>query len=294
MEGPLDPGQECGDVALLDGRATPDAKPRRRRAIGGGVERHALFLQQRGEVLRELRLLVRRQRGDARIDHLQADAGVAACRAIGREEVDPGRGFDPIRRSRRRWRLRDSSATAAEALDEVARARAAFAVFPFESSVDGLVQPSLTALAETELVLVGERSLPATYHLMGAVTTTAEVERVYLTAAAHAACQRFLDQELPRAAVIDVRSPAVAAELAKEEKGSAAVLPESTGSAPGLALLASEGERRFRRPLSLRRGRSPSRDAIGQRRHLLVARHRRFYPDRCSPCCATSLSAAST
>jgi chorismate mutase/prephenate dehydratase len=130
-----------------------------------------------------------------------------------------------------------SSATAAEALDEVSRTRAAFAVFPFESSVDGLVQSSVTALAETDLVLVGERSLPATYHLMGSVAAPADVERVYLTAAAHAECQRFLDQELPRAAVIDVRSPTVAAELAREEKGSAAVLPESTGSAFGLALL---------------------------------------------------------
>jgi chorismate mutase/prephenate dehydratase len=130
-----------------------------------------------------------------------------------------------------------SSATAAEALDEVARARAAFAVFPFESSLDGLVQSSVTALAETDLVLVGERNLPATYHLMGSVPALADVERVYLTASAHAACQRFLDQELPRAAVIDVRSPAVAAELAREEKGSAAVIPGSTGSASGLALL---------------------------------------------------------
>ena len=130
-----------------------------------------------------------------------------------------------------------STATVAEALDEVARSRAAFAVFPFESSVDGLVQPSLTALAESDLVLVGERNLPATYQLMAQVASTADVERVYLTAIAHAACQRFLDQELPRATVIDVRSPAVAAELAKEEKGSAAVLPESTGSAFGLTLL---------------------------------------------------------
>jgi chorismate mutase/prephenate dehydratase len=130
-----------------------------------------------------------------------------------------------------------SSGTVAEALEEVARARAAFAVFPFESSVDGIVQSSISALAESNLVLVGERSVPATYYLMGTMPSTAEIERVYLTAVAHAECQRFLDQELPRAAVIDVRSPNVAAELAKEEKGSAAVVPESTGSAFGLAVL---------------------------------------------------------
>ncbi|HEV8248110.1 MAG TPA: prephenate dehydratase domain-containing protein [Polyangiaceae bacterium] len=124
-----------------------------------------------------------------------------------------------------------------EALDEVARGRAAFAVFPFESSVDGLVQSSVTALAETELVLVGERALPATYHLMSSETNLGDIEKVYATAIAHAACQRFLDQDLPRASVIDVRSPVVAAQLAREERASAAILPEPTGRAANLELL---------------------------------------------------------
>src|SRR5688572_27366781 len=41
-------------------------------------------------------------------------------------------------------------ASPAEAFDEVVRGRAVFAVFPFESSTDGLVQPAITALAQTE------------------------------------------------------------------------------------------------------------------------------------------------
>ena len=44
------------------------------------------------------------------------------------------------------------------ALDDVVRGRAAFAVLPFESSEDGLVQSTLNALAGTELVIVAERS----------------------------------------------------------------------------------------------------------------------------------------
>jgi chorismate mutase/prephenate dehydratase len=49
-----------------------------------------------------------------------------------------------------------------EALEEVARGRAACAVFPFESSADGLVQASVTALTDTELVIVGARTLSVT------------------------------------------------------------------------------------------------------------------------------------
>jgi chorismate mutase/prephenate dehydratase len=125
----------------------------------------------------------------------------------------------------------------AEALEEVARGRVGFAVFPFESSVDGLVQPSVTALAETDLMLVGERVLPASYALMGKSADLGGVEHVYATALGQAACQRFLDAELPRASVIDVRSPIVAAELAREEPNAAALVAERVGRAATLELM---------------------------------------------------------
>jgi chorismate mutase/prephenate dehydratase len=122
----------------------------------------------------------------------------------------------------------------AEALEEVVRGRAGFAVFPFESSVDGLVQPAVTALAETDLMLVGERVLAASYDLMAKGTDLGAIEHVYATAVGQASCQRFLDAELPRASVIDVRSPVVAAELAREESNAAALVPERVGRAAAL------------------------------------------------------------
>lgn len=124
-----------------------------------------------------------------------------------------------------------------EALEEVARGRAACAVFPFESSVDGLVQASVTALTDTELVIVGARTLPVTFQLMSRAAALSDLEKVYTTPAGHAACQRFLDSELPRVSVIDVRSMKVAAELSQEDATSAALLPEPTGSEQGLAVL---------------------------------------------------------
>ena len=128
-------------------------------------------------------------------------------------------------------------ASVPEALAEVIRGRAVFAVLPFESSVDGLMPLSLLALAETELVLVGERYTKATYQLMSTGGELGSLEKVYMTAIAHAACQRFLDAELPRVSIIDVRSPQVAADLARESATSAAVLPERCGSAAGLTTL---------------------------------------------------------
>lgn len=124
-----------------------------------------------------------------------------------------------------------------EALEEVARGRAAYAVFPFESSADGLVQASVTALIDTDLVIVGARTQPMTFQLMSLGRALGDLEKVYTTPVGHAACQRFLDSELPRVSVIDVRSMKIAAELAQEDPASAALLPEPTGREQSLELL---------------------------------------------------------
>jgi chorismate mutase/prephenate dehydratase len=124
-----------------------------------------------------------------------------------------------------------------EALEEVVRGRAAYAIFPFESSGDGLVQASVTALTDTELVIVGARTLPMTFQLMSRASGLADLEKVYTTPAGHAACQRFLDADLPRVSVIDVRSMKVAAELAQEDAAAAALLPEPTGREQSLSIL---------------------------------------------------------
>ena len=129
------------------------------------------------------------------------------------------------------------SPNAASTLDEVARERAAYAVFPFESSVDGLVQPSITALAQTELRLVAERVAPATYSLMCRTGNLKDIDKVYATPTAHAACELYLGRALPRATVLDVRSPIVAAQLAYEDHGGAAVTPELAGRAADLQVV---------------------------------------------------------
>jgi chorismate mutase/prephenate dehydratase len=124
-----------------------------------------------------------------------------------------------------------------EALEEVSRGRAACAVFPFESSDDGLVQTSVTALTDTDLVIVGARTLAMTFQVMSRAQSLADLEKVYTTPLGHAACQRFLDAELPRVSVIDVRSMKVAADLAQEDPTSAAIVPEPTGREQTLELL---------------------------------------------------------
>ena len=129
------------------------------------------------------------------------------------------------------------SASVEEALEEVVRGRAAYAAFLFESSVEGLVQPAITALSNTELVITAERTLSAPHQLMSRAASITDIEKVYATAATRVSCSRFLDKELPRASVIDVRSPVVAAALAAEELNAAAIVPEPSGRSAGLSSL---------------------------------------------------------
>ncbi len=119
--------------------------------------------------------------------------------------------------------------TVAGALGEVARERADYAVFPFESSVDGLVQSAIAALTESELVLVGEMIEPARYSVLSATGNPVDIEKLYSTGMAQAACEATLAREFPRASVIDVRSPKMACELAADDHSSAAVVPTATG-----------------------------------------------------------------
>lgn len=127
-------------------------------------------------------------------------------------------------------------ATVADALEEVQRQRATFCAFPFESSVDGLTLPAIFALAETDLVLVAERTIPAMHCLMSPSGDGSRIAKIYATSAGHAASERFRKREYPNAVVLDVRSPLEAATKANEEPDSAAVVPEACGREAGLVV----------------------------------------------------------
>jgi chorismate mutase/prephenate dehydratase len=128
-------------------------------------------------------------------------------------------------------------ATVADALEEVRRQRATYCTFPFDSSVDGLILPAVFALAETDLVLIGERTLPAMLCLMTQSGGGREITRVYSTSAGHASSERFRKREFPHGSVIDVRSPVEAARCAYDDPEGAAVVPEPCGREYGLEVV---------------------------------------------------------
>ena len=124
------------------------------------------------------------------------------------------------------------------AFDEVARRRAEFAVVPFETSSEGPVSATLTALVASELKVVEVLEAPVEIHLMNLTGNVADVEKVYATAADRAACQQALATAGLRAVVHDVRSPLFACQLAAEDPSAAAIAMEPAGAHLSLQIAA--------------------------------------------------------
>lgn len=205
-----------------EGAPAPDATDREALAALAAIASGDLPPESLNLIFSSIRASARALEQSPRVAYLGPEGGF--CHVLCRTHFGAGGSFNECPSVR-------------EALEEVVRGRAAYAAFPFESSADGLVQASVTALTDTELIIVAARSLPIKFQLMSRAQGVAELEKVYTTPAGHAACQRFIDGELPRVSVIDVKSMTVAAELAQEDSTSAALLPESTGREQNLEVL---------------------------------------------------------
>ena len=114
----------------------------------------------------------------------------------------------------------------AAAFDEVTRQRATFAVVPFETRADGPVQATILKLTASDLKIVACFEVVQNLQLVCRTGNAADVEKIYATAADRAACEHFLAREMPRASVLDVKSPLLACQLAQEDHGAGAIAGE--------------------------------------------------------------------
>jgi len=140
--------------------------------------------------------------------------------------------------------------SAATALDEVTRQRASYAVVPYETRTDGLMQAAIAALVPSDLKIVATFETNVNLELASKASSLAEIEKVYASAQDRAHCQRFLAAELPGAQVLDVKTPMGACQLAAEDPRAAALAHVSIAAQHGLEVLKhnvrDEGEERVR------------------------------------------------
>jgi chorismate mutase/prephenate dehydratase len=122
------------------------------------------------------------------------------------------------------------------ALEDLTTQRAQFAVVPIETRTEGPVQSTIAALTTSDLRIVSVFDAQANLQLMNRTGNISDVEKVYATPADRAFCQRFLAEEIPKASILDVKSPAVACQLAFEDHGAAALATGSFGAHLGLEI----------------------------------------------------------
>jgi len=129
-----------------------------------------------------------------------------------------------------------SSETAADALEEVRRERAEFAVVPFETSTEGPLQSTNFALMTRDLRIAEVLDDDFNLHLMNPTGAPPDVEKIYVTAADYALCRHFLETAGDRVSVVQVKTPRLACQLALEEPRAAAIAQEGFGGRLGLQI----------------------------------------------------------
>lgn len=107
-------------------------------------------------------------------------------------------------------------------LEEVAGQNSAFGVLPYETSSEGGVTATLLGLSRSEARIVGELTIPCSYHLVSAADPS-EVDKIFGASHAVGACESFLRTHFPKALVIDVPSCDVAEAFVAKDENAAAV-----------------------------------------------------------------------
>jgi chorismate mutase/prephenate dehydratase len=117
-----------------------------------------------------------------------------------------------------------------DVFDDVEKGRADFGVVPIENTTEGVVSHTLDMFITSGLKICAEVMLEVNLALLNKTGSLAGVEKVCSHSHAIAECRRWLKDNLPNALVFDVASTAMAAQMASEDKATAAIASAAAAS----------------------------------------------------------------
>jgi len=132
----------------------------------------------------------------------------------------------------------------AEVFSAVESGKVALGVVPVENTTEGVVTQTLDALAEFEVTICGEVLQRISHDLLSQSGRIEDVRRVASHPQPLAQCRRWLEEHLPTAERVETASTALAARLAAEDAGVAAICSRVAGLAHGLSSVESAIEDR--------------------------------------------------
>ena len=131
-----------------------------------------------------------------------------------------------------------------EVFHEVEGGVADFGVVPIENSSEGTVNHTLDMFLGSPLKICGEVELRINHHLMGRMSTIADIKRVCAHVQALAQCRGWLDEHLSEVERVPVSSNAEGARRARDERGTAAIASSAAAEIYALSLLVNDIEDR--------------------------------------------------
>jgi chorismate mutase/prephenate dehydratase len=130
----------------------------------------------------------------------------------------------------------------AAVFEEVNRGHADFGVVPLENSTDGRVADTLDMFMRLPQIRICAEVRLRIHHNLLANCEQQEIRRIYSKPQALSQCRNWLSKNVPHADLKDVSSTTVAAQLAKQEPGAAAVASRQAAVRYGLRILFTDIE----------------------------------------------------
>jgi chorismate mutase / prephenate dehydratase len=131
--------------------------------------------------------------------------------------------------------------TIAAVFEEVNQQHSDFGLVPVENSTDGRIADTLEMFARMPVRISGQVDMHI-HHTLLAKCPRSAVREVYSKPQAISQCRNWLAKHLPLARMVEVTSTTMAAQLAAEKPGAAAIASEQAGVEYGLDVLAEKIE----------------------------------------------------
>jgi len=109
-----------------------------------------------------------------------------------------------------------------DVFNEVSKNRADYGVVPVENSTEGVVTHTLDMFVDSDLKIVSQIVLPVQQCLLSN-SRRSQIRKLFAHPQSLAQCRAWLQNNLPRAEIIETSSNARSAELAARKKGTAAI-----------------------------------------------------------------------
>ncbi|MGB9643155.1 MAG: prephenate dehydratase, partial [Candidatus Ratteibacteria bacterium] len=121
---------------------------------------------------------------------------------------------------------------------EVEKGRADYGVVPIENSNEGVVTHTLDMFVDSDLKITAEIILEIHHFLLSREKNLTKIKKVYSHIQALGQCQRWLEENLPGAVLLEAESTAHAVRLAQKEPFSAAIGSEAAAEIYKMNILA--------------------------------------------------------